>query len=83
VAAPVRKYREATEAAQTGWSLTRQVSECIPATWLVSDHPSSVRRGISPIPTNSFTASSTAPTVFSSWIPPYEQPLVEPQFRHL
>jgi len=39
VAAPVRKYREATEAAQTGWSLTRQVSACIPATWLVSDHP--------------------------------------------
>jgi len=36
---PLRKCREATEAAQTGWSLTRQVSECIPATWLVSDHP--------------------------------------------
>jgi hypothetical protein len=29
VAAPVRKCREATEAAQTGWSLTTQVVECI------------------------------------------------------
>ena len=40
MAAPVRKCREATEAAQTGWSLTPQVFRMHSRkTWLVSDHP--------------------------------------------
>jgi hypothetical protein len=32
-----KKSREATEAAQTGWSLTSRVAECVVATWFVSD----------------------------------------------
>src|SRR6266403_3958365 len=39
VAAPVRKRREASEAAQTGWSLTRNVADCQCETLSVSDHP--------------------------------------------
>src|SRR6266571_9338463 len=39
VAAASIKSREATEAPQTGWSLTRNVSKRIFETSLVSDHP--------------------------------------------
>jgi len=39
VAAASIKSREATEAPQTGWSLTNHGGECIPEPWLVSDHP--------------------------------------------
>src|SRR6266481_4693209 len=39
VAALVRKRREASEAAQTGWSLTRNVADCQCETLSVSDYP--------------------------------------------
>jgi len=39
VAAALIKNREATEAPQTGWSLTEHVSECILRLGCVSDHP--------------------------------------------
>ena len=37
VAAPLREYREASEAAQTGWSLTDNSFEMRFEGWLVSD----------------------------------------------
>ena len=39
VAAPSRKYREASKAVQTGWSLTSHVSKSHAETVCVSDHP--------------------------------------------
>src|SRR5205814_7758327 len=43
VALPLRKCREASEAAETGWSLTHHVSKRISKRFGVSDHPGALR----------------------------------------
>src|SRR5947207_5700396 len=43
VALPLRKCREASEAAETGWSLTRHVSKRVFKRFGVSEHPGASR----------------------------------------
>jgi len=48
VAATSKECREATSKERTGWSLTRDVAECVLETWLVSDHPGRGSKEASP-----------------------------------